>query len=270
MAASRRSSVCASALLAVFALGSCGGDSRREQVDRYLKDVNTIQEGFAPDYQHANDAYASFSQGKTPPAEAVPRLRKAEAVMRETRDQVASLEAPREARALRRRLVALFDADARFAHETTLLAEYLPAAASATRPLSAANRRLQRGLARRPPAAQASALREYARAVTRVWDSARGLHPPPILFDQHNAQLRRFSSVADLARRLATGIRRRQAARVARLLLRFRKIAASRDPSSAALPARALKAYDQRYEGVKRAVQAAERERTRLERRFGG
>jgi hypothetical protein len=251
-------------------LASCGGDSRREQVDRYLKDVNAIQEGFAQDYQRANDTYVKFSQGVTPPADAVKRLKKAENVMRESRDQLDALEPPSEARALDRRLVALFDADARFAHETTLLAEYLPAAARATRPLSRANRGLRRGLARPDPDPQVAALSTYARSVESVWNRMRRLHPPPILFDQHNRQLGRLRLVARLARQLAAAVQWRQASRVARLLLRFRKVAESQDPSSAALPAQALKAYERRYDSVKKALVAAQRERVRLERRFGG
>lgn len=101
-------------------LSGCGGGSdERDQVSRFVKDANAIQERSAPSFDRANRTYASFSKGQLSTAQAQTQLAAAEQAMRHTRDDIAALDPPSQAKELQRRLVALYDADAELAHEST-------------------------------------------------------------------------------------------------------------------------------------------------------
>lgn len=257
--------VFAVAAAALLVLAGCGGSSDRDEVDRFVKDANAIQERSAPAFNRANRAYVSFSKGKLAPAKAKSQLAAAEQTMRDTRDAVAALDAPPKAKELQRRLVALYDADAALAHESTLLATFVPASAAALQPLPAIGRRLTRDLRRaRTPAQQMTALRSYTRRVARVIKRLQPLEPPPLLLERHHREIAHLSGVRRLALRLVDALGRQDSRSVASLLLRFRKLNARSGTGS--VPADALAAYNRRYVGVRRASQAVERERARLER----
>jgi hypothetical protein len=267
-AASRRSIACASALALALAPAGCGGgNGDRERVNDYLRQANTIQDRAAPEFKRANDAYLHFSQGKLAAAEAPSDLAHAERSMRITREQLATLSPPAPARELSRRLLALYDADTALAHESTLLARYVPAAAKASAPLAKAARALARSLKSATPAAQAAALDRYAAAVARTTARFRKLRPPPLLNADYGAQLRRLESSGALARRLASAVRRRDSTAVAKLLLRFQRLGSAK--SAGTVGPGAVAAYNRRYEKVRRALAAVQRERARLDRVLG-
>lgn len=247
------------------ALAGCGGASDREEVDAFVKSANEVQAQSSPAFDRANRAYVSFSKGKLGADEAKVELAAAERAMRRTRDDIAALSAPADAKRLKELLVALYDSDAAFAHESTLLAAFVPASSSALRPLSVTARRLSRDLrAARSAPSQMSALRRYAASVGRVIAKLQPLQPPPLLIERHHQEVVRLTKIRSLARRMVAALGKRDRALVARLLLRFRKL--NSKGAQSALPQDAIRAYNGRYLAVRHALQAVERERARLER----
>ena len=248
---------------------SSGKDDERDDVNRYLRDANAVQREAAPRFRRANEAYLDFSRGDLAPREARKQLTAAERSIRDTRDELAQLDPPAPARELHGLLLALFDADADFARESTMLARYIPASSSALKPLSRLGRALRRGLGgeAQSPARQARALTAYAAGVGRVVDRLRPLKPPPVLFERHNREIRRLDEVRSLARRLSGALRAADSRAVARLLLRFRRASASA-PDADAADAAGLRAYNRRYLDVRRAQQAVARERAKVVKSF--
>ena len=243
----------------------CGGSDGRESIDGFIRDANDVQERSAAQFEQANRTYVDFSKGDLAADVAQRRLSAAEEAMRRTRDDIAALEAPQEAKRLQRLLVALYDADATLARESTLLAEYVPASSEATRPLARIGRALTRGLRSADTAErQVSALRRYARGVGAVVADLQPLQPPPLLIDRHHEQVQHLGRVRSLALRLVGALEKKDSQAVAKLLLRFRRL--SGRSASGPLPASALDAYNERYLGVRKALQAVEREQARLEK----
>ena len=260
----RRGLVAAGVALAALALAGCGEDSRREQVEGFLREVNAVQEKAAPDFARANRSYARFARGELPAAGAERELARAERAMRDTRDRIDALDAPADARELQRRLVLLFDADAALASESRLLAAFAPGAQKAVEPLPRLAQRLSRRLSRATtPRAQQSALRDYADGVGGAIRRLQRLHPPPILVERHHEQVEHLRRVRGLSAQLVRALSAQDEQRVARLLLRFRRLASRR---AGVVDPRSLDEYMRRYRGIQRRMQSVERERSRLER----
>lgn len=252
-------------VFALVALAGCGGTSKREEVDRFVKSANDVQARSSASFDRANRTYVSFSKGELGAARAKAELSAAERAMRRTRDDIDALDAPADAKRLKQLLVSLYDADAAFAHESTLLATFVPASSEALKPLVPIGRRLSRGLRKAKTApAQIRALQDYSDGVGGVIQDLEPLQPPPLLIQRHHAEIVHLKKVRSLARRMISALRRRDSQRVARLLLRFRKLNAQ--GSGGALPKDAIKAYNRRYLSVRHSLQAVQRERARLER----
>lgn len=250
---------------AALATSACGGSDGRESVGDFIRETNEVQQRSAPQFEQANQTFVAFSKGELSGPDAEKRLADAEKSMRQARDDIAALDAPAEAQRLQRLLVALYDADAALAHESTLLAKFVPASARAGRPLTRIGRGLTGGLRRADTAEeQITALRRYARGVGGVVADLRPLEPPPLLIDRHHEQVQHLSRVRALALRLVGALEKKDSQTVAKLLLRFRRLSGS--SASAPLPASALDAYNDRYLGVRKRLQAVEREQGRLER----
>jgi hypothetical protein len=260
-----RSTLALLAAAAALAAGCGGNASDRQKVDDFVKAANAVQERSGPAFDRANRAYISFSKGQLASGKAQAELAAGEKAMRQTRDEIAALTAPPQARELKRRLIALYDADAALAHESTLLAVFVPASAKAVRPLPGTGRRLTRDLRSAKTAnAQIAALQRYTVGIGRVIEALQPLHPPPLLLERHHAEVKHLTAVRSLAQRLVRALKAQDSKRVAALLLRFRKLNSS--AAAGPLPSDALSAYNRRYLGVRRALAAVERERTRLER----
>jgi hypothetical protein len=265
------------ALVAASLLAACGGDDPRERVERYILEANAVQKRAEPAFKRANEAYVSFSRRGAPEEVARPvgaatgrpeEIAAAERAIRSTRSRIARLRAPSEAAALHRKLLRVFDVNADMAHETTVLARYLPAAEKAVAPLDDISKRLRRRLAGAPnPDNQARALRAYFLSLDGLIARLRRLEVPPVLAPTHRAQLDRLTSARTLAKRLRAAIEAQDAKRVARLLVQFRKLNARRDRERR-LTARAIRSYTRRYRAITTVVQDAQRERFRLERKY--
>lgn len=246
--------------------GGCGGESDRDSVDSYLSDANAIQRESAPAFRRANAAYVGFSTGKLRPSRAPGALRRAERAIRRTRARLARLDPPRETAELHRRLLRVYDLNARLAGETTQLARYLPAATAALRPLDEANRRLRRDLrSSRGTAGQSDALGRYAESVRKVLVRLKRLRPPPVVAAGDRTRRRRLAATRSLAERLREAIEGRDAKRVAGLLLRFRRVTAGQGGQQT-FAGESLRAYNRRYREVIRAGGAVQEERRRVER----
>jgi hypothetical protein len=258
---------CACLLAALTAIGliaGCGEDDR-DRVQRYLEDANGIQRSAAPAFKRANDSYRRFATGKLPPARSAARLRTAERSIRRTRARLARLDPPSQASKLHQRLLRVYDLNADFAHETTQLGRYLPAASAALEPVAKVNRQLSKDLGRtRDPATQASALLRFANGLKEPIARLRRLHPPPLLVATDRRRRRQLIATRRLALRLRDALAARDPKSVARLLLRFRRV--TRSGGGERFTAPALRAYNERLLAINRAAAAVQRERSRIER----
>jgi hypothetical protein len=253
----------------VLAAGCGGGHSRRDEVEAYIKDVNAVERDAGPSFAKANAAYARFARGQIGEGE-LTRLRRAEVAIRDAKVRLTQLDPPGDAHRLSMLILDLYDADANFAHETSLLAAYLPQATKVLQPLGPVNGRLQRGLndSSGTGARAASVLRRYARDVRRIAAGLRALNPPPLLERAHNARIRRLAKTAGLADSLRLAVQRRDSAAVARQLLRFQRLGATKAPQG--LTPDVIQAYDKRYDAIRRKAAAVSRESVRLDKAFGG
>ncbi len=259
---------CLAGLTAVVvgSVGGCGGESDRDRVEGYLEDANAIQQRSAPAFRRVNDVYRRFSTGELRPTRAPRELARAERSISAARARLAKLRPPGETSELHRRLLRVYDLNERLARETTQLGRYLPAAAAALRPLQLSNRRLRDDLrAADGPEAQGQALGRYADSLRKVVARLRRLRPPPVLAATDRSRTRRLASTRSLASRLRMAIEARDSKRVARLLLRFRRVTASSE-SGRTFAARSLRAYNRRYREVGLATGAVQVERRRVER----
>ena len=252
----------------VAALASaCGDDSERDEVERYIAAANGVQERYAPRFAEANKAYAAFAKGDLDEVRADIDLTAAEQSLRDARARVAALDPPAAALPMHRRLLRVYEANAEFAAESTKLARYLPSARGAMKPLPGIGRRLRTRLqAADGPAAQAAAFRKYARGVYGTYSALRRLDPPPVLVPTHRAQLSRLFRSDRLADALESAARERDSKRIARLLLRFRRLADQ--TTSSKLAEQALDGYRDRYQKVIATVGDLRREQQHLQQRF--
>jgi hypothetical protein len=265
----RSAAIAACALASALALSACG-ETSRDRVTRYIEDANRIQRQSAPQFKRANDAYARFSRNQRDATATVRDLTAAERSIRTTRARIAQLRPPAEAAVLHRRLLRVFDANAAMASETRRLARYLPVAERVVAPLGQISARLRRSLAAASdPVRQARALGRYAASLGGLLSKLRRLEPPPVLVPTHRGQITRLSAARRLARRLRSALVEQDAKRVARLLLRFRRLDARRSRERS-LVSRSIRAYNRRYRAIAKIVQDAQRERSRLERALGG
>jgi hypothetical protein len=265
------------ALVAASLLAACGGDDPRARVEQYILDANAVQKRAEPAFKRANEAYVEFSRRGAPDDVAKPEgaatgkpeeIAAAERAIRATRARIARLRPPSEAAALHRKLLRVYDVNAAMAHETTVLARYLPAAEKAVAPLGDISKRLRTRLAGAPnPENQARSLRAYFLSLDLLIARLHRLDVPPVLAPTHRAQVTRLTSARLLAKRLRAAIEAQDAKRVARLLVEFRQLNARRDRERR-LTARAIRGYTRRYRAITTVVQDAQRERLRLERKY--
>ena len=253
-------------LAAVAAIAAGCGESDRDRVESYLKEANGIQRRAVPAFKRSNDVYRRFATNKLAPSRAAAQLAGAERSIRITRARLARLDPPAEAQELHRRLVRVYDLNARLARETTQLGRYLPAATVALRPIRRINRRLAADLkGAQDPARQSRALGRFADSLRRPIVRLRRLRPPPVLRATDRARVRRLAATRSLAYRLQKAIEGRDSKRVARLLLRFRRVTGA-GGAEAPFSGPALKAYNERYLAISRAAGAVQQERVRVER----
>jgi hypothetical protein len=249
-------------------LAGCGGgdDDPRARVEGYVTRVNDLQQRYAGDFDQANKAYVEYSQGKLEGKEAEAGLTRAHDAIVDARGRLEKIAPPPEARRLHERLLRFYDMNIAFADQTALLASYLREAPATLRRLPAVNRTLSRRLrAADDPAEQQRALERFGTALTGMLRKLRALEVPDVLRPNHREQVSRLTATRSLAADLREAIAARDAERVARLLLRFRRGGSSlRGPA-----ARAIAQYNRRYRRLSEAAVAVQREQARLNRSLG-
>lgn len=263
-----RARIVAGLLAAATGLVACGGDGERPRdlVTAYIKHANAIQRAYAPQLKRANAAYVSFSRSQGSDDSAVATLTAARGDVRRVRAELRHLEPPVQARRLHARLLRVFDMNVYFADETARLAAYQRDSQGATAPLAGIDRRLRSELGTaRAPKAQERALGRFAAGLHVALRRLGALDVPRVLAPQHEAQVRRLTSIRRLAVELRTALRKQQAQRVAQLVKAFR--GKGRAPAArTALTQRALADYNRRYRALALANADLAREQARLDR----
>jgi hypothetical protein len=257
---------------ALASLAGCGGaqhQSARASVTAYVRDANAIERDLAPRFKDANRAYRSFSRGKLPPARAVTRLRGAQAAIAAARARVARLHPPAAARRLHALLVHFLGLNAGLARETSALAVYQRRSPAALKSLAVADRELRTRLqGATDRTEQAQALGDFSQALGHVLHALSSLTVPAIVAPAHRSQVRRLQTTRSLAAQLQQALDGQDAARVASLLVRFRRAGAAAS-SGDDLNAGAIAAYNRRFRRLNTAYSRVSREEIRLNRVLG-
>ena len=290
----------AGALVIVLLAAGCGGDGakkaqRRQAVTHYIDSVNIVERQLRTPLLQVERTYRSFS-GRGVKKGATAGFVEAESTLRKLRTELAALDAPPDARPLRRRLLQLLDAERALAHELTLLAAFLPRFSDALRPLAPADKQLKTALAAvtvpKPKsvpasklaaaraaykravaaasAAQAAALETYVAKVAAVRDRLRPLHAPPAVVPAYRTQLQTLARVITTGRAVIAALRAGKYTQVAALDQAFQQAAATSTSLSAQREQiAAVKAYDARVRAVNNLALAVDRERSRLQKTLG-
>jgi hypothetical protein len=236
-------------LLLVLVVSGCGSSAkskRRDAVNHYLGQVETIQTRFTPSFTIANQAYRDFAKGKGGPKQ-LQRLRGAEVSIIAARDALQQLNPPPDAAKLHRQLLQLYDLDAALGLEAITLQQFLPSVRRVLKDLARVNNSYRRNLGATTTAGeQATALDSYSTAVGNVVADFRRLGPPPALRPWQSAQV----------------------TPVPALIKRFRFLL-SHQPNVSQAQHDAVKAYDNRLIGISRLQGKIQEEHQRLQNLLG-
>ena len=260
------------AIAAVFAAGITAAlflrdrDTERDHVAAYIEQVNTTQGRFATRYGSVNRTLQDFKLSAAAAEAQLPQLRTAARTLTDLRLSVERVQAPPEARPLRRRMLAFLRQPESVARELVAVALYLPKLRAAEAPLAAASKRLRTRLAAASePLDQGVAVREYAADLRRVAKSLDAIDAPPLLAPSHAAYIHQLRAYAASSEALQRGIRANDQAAVDAAVARM-ETAATAPSGSVRAQATAIKAYNARVVRIRTLGVALERERRRLER----
>ncbi len=258
-------------LLLVLVVSGCGSSAkskRRDAVNDYLGQVETIQQRFTPSFTIANQAYRDFAKGKGGKKQLL-RLRGAEVAIIAARDALQQVNPPPDARKLHRQLLHLYNLDAALGLEALTLQQFLPSVRRVLKDLARVNNSYRKNLASTTTVGeQAAALDSYSNAVAGVVASFRGLAPPPALRPWQTAQVTRLQQIVDTGHLLAKGLRVGDRNAVPALIKRFRFLL-SHQPNVSQAQHDAVKAYDNRLIGINRLQGKIQEEHQRLQNLLG-
>jgi hypothetical protein len=252
--------------LVVFAAGCGGSHAKRNAISAYITKINAVEVQLARPLVDVSKANRDFARGKGNSAKIRARLARSEQVFARLRRRIAAVTPPPDAKRMRLLLLELVDRQAGLAHETLLLARFVPAFSTALRPLPAEGRSLKSALnAKQPASAKAAALELYGRQLGVVLTQLRALHPPPASAPAVTNQVHTLVAVRASVVALARALREKRAKQVAPLLHRF-DVAASSNQSLAAQRAQiaAVRAYNARVSAIDRLVRQLSAERLHL------
>ena len=296
----RRAAVALGALATVAAIalvlgagGLWGHKSSRGAVDRYIENVDRVQQQMRLPLTQLLTVYRSFStHGTTPQVQQ--RLAGAEQTLRTLELRLAALTAPAAAGRLQRLLVRLVQQERFVAREVEQLAVFQPRfhtlvgesrlaetrlglALGSVRPPQAHSvrgsptkiaqaRAAYAAAAARASAAQAGAIDAYDRSLVVVVRRLRALRPPPLMTPAYAAQVRTLVATEAAGGALVRELHKKNRARVpllSRRLSEAARIAGSVSAQQAEIAA--IKAYDARVEAVGTTQGLIQREITRLQ-----
>jgi hypothetical protein len=256
-------------VVVAVALAGCGGGSdRRDAVDRYVREANTVQNGLRRPLIDVAHATREFGTRASDLEKERPRLVKATRTFAVLQRRLERLEPPPDARRLHRLLLRLVSTERSLTDELRRVVVVVPELDAASRPVASAGKRLQAELdgAKTGPT-QAAALDRYGAALAAPLRTLRAVDPPPLLEPLRASQIETLVRLRRNGAQLASALRQRREADVAPLVARFQ--AAARTPETlAAQRARiaAIKAYNARVKAVATLAAAVQRERDRLDR----
>jgi hypothetical protein len=257
------------ACAAVVLVGvGCGGADRRDAARDYIEQVNRVSRELRASLIEVQNVYSRFSTRRAELPALRPELERSERTILTLQSRLRNVDAPADARLLRRRLLLLVAAEAELAREAVSLVAFVPRLETALRRLRPATARL-RALLRRAgnDDARAAALDAYSRIVAKTVRRLRRLRPPPVVRPSHAADVAALTRVGMLAGRLSNALRRRQGDVLPRLVTEFDRAAQSGATLSAQrAERRAVIAYNRRVARIGALAAAVEQERARLER----
>lgn len=264
----RRASIVLLAAVALVAAG-CGTSAkerRRNAVDAYFQQVNSIQARHARGFREANRAFGAVrGTDRATPAQ----LRRAVRTVDAARAAVARLDPPPDARAIHRDLLLLYARQAGLAREVVRLRAFVPAARRALRGLGGVNARFRRDVGGGPSAAdEAVALRAYSARLRPLVARLRALGAPPALVPWRDDQAQRLGALATTSATLARALEASDLVATRALAKRLRLQLAEQSATSDAQRAAVL-AYDRRIRAVATLARRIDRERAALERALG-
>jgi hypothetical protein len=261
-------SIAAILALAFLVAGCGGGESRRDVVSQYIRDVNTIAVGLQAPSVAAGNASRQLAKEKVDRVAVEKKLRRAAATIDRLRGKLAKLEAPQEARRLRSLLLELAASESELVRELAAMTAYLPAYAEALEPLGPAGTKLKAALGGKGSiTAKADALDAYAATIADVLRRLRPLKPPPVSEAAYSTQSEALEKVRVSTAALAKALREKRAADIPKLLRKFDEAAIS-NQSLAAQRARidAVRDWNARVKGLDTLAIRISREQARLEK----
>jgi len=240
----------------------CRDDSRRDDIESYIRSVNRRQAQLKPAFEDAQQALRAFAAGRVTKRTAE-QLRGGSATMHATGASLALVEPPPEARRLHADLLRLVELQGRLALELSLAADYVTKVGPATRPAQVAASTLGRELrSAKSGADQAAALREFAASVGDSLTRLDLLAPPPAMLPWHDDQRARLAKSRRDALALAAGIEQQDEEAVERALKEF--TTRTSDTASRQAQAAAVKAFNTRLREQERLLVRIARERGAL------
>ncbi len=262
----------AAAAVALVLLTPAGcGDDGRQQVERYIADVNAIQAELREPLTAVAQGNREFSAKGSDPVAVERRLRRSEETLRGLRDEVAALSTPAAAAPLRKALLALVGAEAELAAEVTALARYLPALRVALDPLQPASEALSGKLdSAATRQEQRSALLAYRIGVKVSLVRLQALEPPPALLPSHRAQETTLVRIDAAAAAFSLAILENDREAIPGLVARFANAGrAARSVSAQKAQIAAIKAYNARVRRIQTLASRVGVERRRLQTELG-
>jgi len=230
-------------------------------VNDYVAQVNAASRAFAADYRTIDTAFRRFSFAPAQAEKQLPEVRSAARELTRLRTRIAAVPAPEQAAELRRRVIAFFRQQEAVGWELVAVSGYVPRLTRAEATLDPAGRRMRAALkASTSAAAQAEALRTYARSMRRTASLLDAIRAPQLFAASHEAQIERLRATAARISRLAGALEGSDRDAVAKAL----RALGTGTSGSADAAREAVRAYNRRIERIRTLAEQLERERLRL------
>jgi hypothetical protein len=234
----------------------------RNDVASYISRVNTLSFSFSQDYKSIENAYRKFELAPTKPALQENRLKDAAAKLTSLRIEISQIQAPPDARELRRRLIAFFRQQEAVSQELLGVSTYVPRLMAAEKVLAPAGQKMGAALKSGASAAQqAAALGTYAAALDQAAGAIAAIEPPGLFRASHADQVQRLRRSAALTKRLSKALAANDKPALERTV---KELGAS--SASAGAARTAIVSYNARVQKIRALGAKVERERVRLDK----
>jgi hypothetical protein len=184
---------------------------RRTLVAAYIVRVGRLQVGMATQVRAIDVLYKRFAHDPATIGKHVAQYRRAQRTLAALRDRLATVDPPREARALQRLLLELAEANVRAAGAVAGLAAYLPELSKAQAKAGPALATLRIDVAKAATASkQAVAFSAYSATIASVEAQVARLRPPAFFAAAEAAQLAQLRRLTSLAAKISTALSHKQ------------------------------------------------------------